>query len=67
MDVSQEFDKAREMGVIPGAEVTGAVGGSWYKKTIFQVRYYIKTLILIRSALSEAGEATNLNLAHVHG
>merc|ERR1711894_272592 len=41
--LDEEFEKAKEMGVIP--EATN-IGGSW-------------------SASSDAGEATNLNLAHV--
>ncbi len=44
--LDKEFDKARELGVIPAN--TTNLGGSW-------------------SALSDAGEATNLNLAHMHG
>ena len=41
--LDEEFEKAKEMGVIP--EATN-IGGSW-------------------SSLTDAGEATNLNLAHV--
>lgn len=44
--LDKEFDKARELGVIPAH--TTNLGGSW-------------------SALSDAGEATNLNLAHLSG
>lgn len=44
--LDKEFDKARELGVIP--EHTTNLGGSW-------------------SALTDAGEATNLNLAHMNG
>ena len=44
--LDQEFDTARELGVIPANSTN--LGGSW-------------------SALSEAGEATNLNLAHMYG
>ncbi len=44
--LEKEFDKARELGVIP--QETQNLGGSW-------------------SALSEAGEATNLNLVHMKG
>ena len=42
--LDKEFEKAREMGVIP--QDSGSIGGSW-------------------SALTDAGEATNLNLAHM--
>jgi hypothetical protein len=44
--LDKEFDKARELGVIPAN--TTSLGGSW-------------------SALTDAGEATNLNLAHMNG
>jgi ribulose 1,5-bisphosphate synthetase/thiazole synthase len=44
--LDQEFERARELGVIP--QETQNLGGSW-------------------SALSDAGEATNLNLVHMMG
>ena len=44
--LDEQFEKAREMGVIPDTDLTRDIGGSW-------------------SSLSEAGEATNLNLAHI--
>lgn len=45
--LGEEFQRAREAGVIPDKD-TQLLGGSW-------------------SALSEAGEATNLNLVHLNG
>jgi ribulose 1,5-bisphosphate synthetase/thiazole synthase len=44
--LDKEFEKARELGVIPAG--TGNIGGTW-------------------SALTDAGEATNLNLVHMKG
>ena len=41
-----EFEKARDLGIIPKDDSTLNLGGSW-------------------SALSDAGEATNLNLVHI--
>jgi len=46
--LDQEFETAREQGVIPNTHLTRNLGGSW-------------------SALSQAGEATNLNLVHQSG